>query len=457
MNVSTEFWDGVLRRLGDDLSASALDAWVRPLGVERHGEGLRLLCATPFHRERVRQRFLPAIARRVEEQAGHCMAIELALAARTQPALRRRDPGDPSAAVDRPRGAVGVARRPAPTQAPLPYRFENFVVGPCNALAREACLALAHNRQRGLNPLYLSSEPGLGKTHLARAIVEEARRHGSRRAVYESAESFTNGFLSSIRSRSMERFKRRYREECDLLVIEDVQFLRAKSATQLELFHTLTHLVEAGVRVVLSGDRLPRDLEGFDARLRSQITAGLVAEIEPPDVTVRRNILRAKAAGGGVHLPEACLDLLVEGVRGSVRDLEGVLIQLVTSASLLKRRIDADLTRMALRKLAPCGETLRRLDTSTVIRVVAGFFGTSHQVMASKSRRRDELLPRQLAMYLCHRYSQESLSAIATAFGRNHPAVSNAIRVVERGILERAPLRYQVEELALRLERMRDA
>jgi chromosomal replication initiator protein len=239
-------------------------------------------------------------------------------------------------------------------------------------------------------------------------------------------------------------------------VLEDVQFLNSKCATQLELFHTLVHLADAGARVVLTGDRLPRAIDGLDGRLRSQITAGLVAEIESPDAAVRRRILRAKAAAGGVRLPDDCLDLLVDSVRGSVRDLEGALSQLVATASLLKRRIDLSLTRGALHKLAPAPVPVRTLEPKVVIGAVAAFFGTSHAAMAARSRRRDVLLPRQLAMYLCRRYTDEPLCAIARHFDRDHPAVSNAVKSVERRILERAPLRYQIEELSARLDQLRD-
>jgi chromosomal replication initiator protein len=329
----------------------------------------------------------------------------------------------------------------------LSHTFESFVVGPCNALAREASFAVAQARQRGLNPLYLTAEPGMGKTHLARAVVHEARQHGAQRAIYESAEGFTNRFMAAIRSRSMDRFKNRYRESCDLFVLEDVQFLGSKAATQLELFHTVSHLIDAGVRVVLTGDRLPRDIDGLHARMCSQLTAGLVAEIERPDAEVRRGILRSKAAAGGVRLPADCLEVLVDSVRGSVRDLEGALGQLVATASLLKRPIDLELARTA--------PQTRRLDVDTVLAQVESFFGVRREVLASRSRRRDVLLPRQLGMYLCRRFTDAALAEIARAFGRDHPAVSNAVRSVERAILERAPLRYQVEALSARLERLR--
>ncbi|MEE2678621.1 MAG: chromosomal replication initiator protein DnaA [Myxococcota bacterium] len=452
MPPSPPFWDGVLRRLRQDIPASTLDAWVRCLGVERAEDHLRLLCPTPFHRDRVRDRFLNRIAGAVEAETGRRFTIELGIAPRTAALPEPAATTAPAPAHARPE----PTRDRKSTRASLPFTFDSFVVGPCNALAREASLALARGEQPALNPLYLSSRPGLGKTHLARAVVVEAQRAGSRRVIYESAEQFTNQFMAAIRGKNMPNFKRRYREQCELLVLEDVQFLGSKSATQLELFHTLLHLADAGARVVLTGDRLPRAIDGLDGRLRSQITAGLVAEIESPDAAVRRRILRAKAAAGGVRLPDDCLDLLVESVRGSVRDLEGALIQLVATASLLKRRLDVPLTRAALHKLSPAPEPLPPLEPKAVIETVAAFFGTTHAAMASRSRRRDVLVPRQLAMYLCRRYTDEPLCVIARHFDRDHPAVSNAVKVVERRILERAPLRYQIEELSARLDQLRD-
>jgi chromosomal replication initiator protein len=450
-------WDGVLHRLGADMPDHTLEAWIRPLVARSEGERLCLLCPTPFHRERVRERFLARITRCVEQEAGRTLEVELALnPSRTQEAAGGR-PGVAGApeADGSARGERSASpHRPTltPVQRALPCTFENFVVGPCNALAREACYAVARGRQRPLTLLYLTAKSGLGKTHLARAIVEEARGMGRERVLYGSAEAFTNDFMSSIRTRRMDHFKRRYRQRCDLFVLEDVQFLRAKKATQLEIFHTLTHLLDVGARVVLTADRLPREMDELEQRLRSQMSAGFVAELEPPNATVRREILRAKAAAGGVHLPADCLQLLTESVRGSVRDLEGVLIQLVASASLLKRKIDLELTRAALHKLAPASARARRLEPGAVIEAVAAFFRTRPERLASRSRRRDALLPRQLAMYLCRRYTDAPLASIGRALGRDHPAVSNAVKKIERRILESAPLRYRVEALCARLD-----
>ena len=467
-----QLWDGVLRRLGAEISSHALDAWVRPLEPHIEGDRLRLVCPNAFHRERVRVRLLPLIARHLEAEQGRPVDLELVVSPPNR-ATDRRGPSpaeandaatapEPAEADEAARlRAAGAARgtslsRPAPLQLELPYCFENFVVGPCNALAREAALAVARGQQQRINPLYVFAREGLGKTHLARAIAVEAQGHCGGRVLFSSAEAFTNEFLAAIRSRETARFKRRYREGVRLLVVDDVQFLRAKRATQLELIHTVAHLMDVGARVVLTGDRLPRDFQDFDPRLRSQLGAGLVAELEPPNVSVRREIVRRKASAGGVRLPDDCLELLVDSVRGSVRDLESALIQLVATASLLKRSLDLELARCALQKLLPTPVVSQRLSAREVIEVVATFFGLRADALAARTRRRDVLWPRQLAMALCMRHTESGTAEIGRMFGREHTAVRNASRSVERRILERARERYQVEELTSRLDALRE-
>jgi chromosomal replication initiator protein len=448
-------WAGVLSRLEAETQSYALETWLAPLSPCFEDDRLRLACPTPFHRDRVRDRFLASIVRHTTDELGRAVPVELVVRPSMARARAPKVEPQPDAAASTPhekpaprpipprpthkvaarrheperRTASGAPppRSSKPTQAQLDYRFENFVVGPCNALAREASLAVARGSQERLNPLYLTGSPGLGKTHLARAIADAARSRG--RVLYASAESFTNDFMNGIRNKQMQPFQRRYRGNYNVLVLEDVQFLRGKKATQLELFHTINQLIDRGGRVVLTADRLPRDIEKLDLRLRSQMSAGLVAELETPDPLVRREILRAKAAAGGVNLPTDCCELLVETVHGSVRDLEGVLIQLVASASLLKRSIDLDLTRAALHKLTPTLPT-REVEPHEVVETVAAFFKKPPEVLAGKSRRREILWPRQLAMYLCQRYTDAPTSAIGRLLGREHTAVRNAVQTV---------------------------
>ncbi|MCH2169435.1 chromosomal replication initiator protein DnaA [Myxococcota bacterium] len=460
-------WDAVLRRLEPDVPAFARKAWLESTRLELGSDGATLVCPSSFHRDRVRERYAKVLKSRLGEELGTEVSLNLVVGtvedeaadpAQPEPtdsttprALPRPDRGERVPPAPRSE-ARRNGERPQPThQMEIAYGFDSFVVGPCNALAREAALAVAQGRQPGANPLLLVSDEGLGKTHLARAIVSEARNRDHHHVVYASAETFTGEFTSAVRSRQMDRFKRRYRSS-ELLVVENVQFLQAKKGTQLELFHTLSHLLDAGSRVVLTSDHLPCDLEQMDSRLSSQMTSGLVAEMEPPDAEVRRRILRSKAAHGGIRLPPDCLDLLVHSLRGSVRDLTGVLVQLTATASLLKRPIDLELIENALRKVAPENRRAVRLQPVQVIDTVAAFFGSSPNTLASRSRTREVLHPRQIAMYLCRRYTDATLGEIAQRFRRSHPSVTNAVRAVERRMLERPKLRYQIEELCSRLD-----
>jgi chromosomal replication initiator protein len=457
MSNPPSVWDGVLRRLQSELPSFALEAWILPLQVREDPRGLELLAPSPFHRDRVAARYLPAIERHLRDERGQPVRVCLAVGAGAPDASPAPEPARlplAGGSAELPRAAAaGSLPEPLREQASLPYTFESFVVGPSNALAREAAFALARGRRLGAGALYLAAPTGNGKTHLAKAVCAEAHRRG--RVVYASAEAFTTELLRGIRGRDTASFKRRFREGCDLLVLEDVQFFSRKVTTQLELFHTLEHLRAVGTPVVLTGDRLPSDIPDLDPRLVSRMASGLVAEIETPDASLRRAILRDKASAGGVRLPEDCLERLVEAVRGSVRDLEGVLIQIVESAALLKRAIDRELTEAALRKLGRCEGERRLLGVGAVVAAVGAFFGLTPAQLASRSRSRTTLLPRQLAMYFCQRYTAASLPEIGRALGRAHPAVRNAIEMVERAILERAPLRYQVEEIASRLEALR--
>ena len=441
---------------GGGTPSFVIDAWVRPLVAEANGDRIRLLCPSALHRDRVRDRFLRRILKLAEAETGKPVEIELDLAAST-PAERISNA--PASTIPEQRAASALEPQPRtrkvrkPEQHKLPYTFENFVVGACNRLAREASLAVAQGTQQTVNPLYLASAPGLGKTHLARAIAE-ARKRTDGRVIYTSSESFTNQFTGAIRDRKMDQFKKRFRHGCDLLLVEDVQFLGGKKATQFELFQTLSHLVDVGARVVLTADRLPGEIAGLDERVRSHMTAGLVATLETPDALVRREILRSKAANGGVRLPNDCLDLLVNVVRGSVRDLEGALVQLVTTSSLLKRPIDLELTEQALAKVSTLCTTKRRLTVGTIIEIVAKLYETTPAALASRSRRKEAMVPRQIAMYLCRRYTNQPASAIARAFARSHPSVGNAEKVVERRVLESAPFRYRVEAISARLDEL---
>ena len=473
MTFTPEVWEGVLRQLKNEVPEFAYKTWLEPVrpspAEEKAGGPLGLLCPSQFHCERIRKDFLPRITQFLRTEMGGDVEVHLRVATdrietgnksvtplrhAAAASIRSVDgPSPPERVVAKTTGPqTGATQTEAfPEQSP---DFDSFVVGSCNALAREVAWALAHGQQRGLSQVYLRADSGMGKTHLAKAVVGQANAIAETPATYISAEGFTNQFLSSLRNKRTHEFMRRYRGGKRLLVIEDVQFLEGKAATQLEFFHTVQHVLDAGGKLMLTGDRMPQEMHQLSERIRSQLGSGFVAELEAPDAKVRRAILRNKAAHGGVALPSECLDALVESIRGSVRDLEGALIQLVTSAALMKSRIDLSLTQKVIRQRAGTEKKVRLLLPGDVVSAVARFFGVRPDRIAGRSRKREVLLPRQIAMYLCSRYTDAGIGEIGQALGRDQPAVRNAISKIERSILEKPPLRYQIEALGEKLDEL---
>lgn len=448
---ATAVWAAVLARLREELPghAAAHEAWLEPLAVSEGPDGLRIACPNAFHLERVRERYLARIERYVEETAGGRRAITLLVCERKRDATTEQADAAPASVAAR---IVPLRARPdAPPAPDLPaLDFASFVVGPGNALAREAAVALARGRQLAVSPLYLHGGRGLGKTHLACAVARAAHGRGER-VVYVSAEQFTNELMAAIRTQRTEELKRRFREQCDLLVLEDVQFLRGKRQTQLELLHTLEHLVRRGARALFTAEHLPLEIPDLEPRLASRLASGLCAELEPPDPALRREILRARAAAARVAVPAACVERLADAVPGSVRDLEAALVQVMASASLLRRPIDLGLVEAALRKVTP-RPAGGGLEPERVAELVAAHFQLTATALASRSRRKEVLLPRQVAMYLCTLHTDASLERIGRAFGRNHPAVANAARAVKRALAARPALQERIAAIRAEVE-----
>ncbi len=459
-------WTTVLARLREELPSLALEAWIEPIADQLTPEGLSLGCPNAFHLERVRDRYLARIERYAAEANGAPIPVALRVggpstattstrANRIREGTRGTSPASiPQARVIPPR-AVEPPRGAAPDTDLPPHDFAGFVVGPGNALAREACAALARGRQVAVSPLYLVAASGLGKTHLAAAVAREVRSRGER-ALYVPAEQFTNELMAAIRSQSTEALKRRYREHCDVLVLEDVQFLRGKRQTQIELLHTLEQLVRRGARILLTAEQLPRDIPDLDPRLASRLSSGLCAEIEPPTPELRRAILHARAADAGIAVPAGCVDRIVAGAAGSVRDLESALVQVLATASLLRRPIDLELVEMALRKLTP-QSAHGTIEPARIAELVATHFQLTPAALASRSRRREVLVPRQIAMVLCMQHTDASMEEIGRTFGRSHPAVANAPRALKTALAARPALQERLAAIRTEIEALTGA
>jgi chromosomal replication initiator protein len=315
------------------------------------------------------------------------------------------------------------------------YTFEHFVIGKSNELAYAAADAVAQAPGRVYNPLFIYGETGLGKTHLMQAIAHEILQHTpTTRILYIGTEQFTNEYVAAIQTRSTQDFRRRFRET-DLLLVDDIHFLKGKEATQEEFFHTFNALYEAGRQIIMTSDRSPAEIPGIESRLVSRFQWGMVADIELPDLEHRIAILQHKAQIDHLEqtIPDTVIRFIAENIRSSVRELEGSVIKLLAYASLKHRDITVELAREALRdKLrileATPNSSDPALSPATIQKAVAQEWGVTQDGLKSKSRTKTLTIPRQAAMLLCRELLGLQLVEIGNAFGgRDHSTVIHSI------------------------------
>jgi chromosomal replication initiator protein len=341
------------------------------------------------------------------------------------------------------------------------YTFRYFVIGKSNELAAAAAHAVAQAPARVYNPLFIYGDTGVGKTHLMQAIAHELlARKPDTRITFIGTEQFTNELVGSIQNRTTHQFRRRFRET-DLLLVDDVQFLKGKEATQEEFFHTFNALYEAGRQIVLTSDRPPSEIPGLEARLVSRFQWGMVADVELPDLEHRIAILRQKAELDHLEttMPEDVIRLIAENVRSNVRELEGSIIKLLAFASLKHREITVDLAREALRDKLRGGEagaTSASLSTQVIQDAVAREWGVTAEGLRSKTRTKTLTVPRQVAMYLMRELLGMQLVEIGTAFGgRDHSTVIHSLERVGEMVAEDPGFGERVKRLHAALEKLR--
>jgi len=344
------------------------------------------------------------------------------------------------------------------------YTFDDFVIGKSNELAAAAAHAVAQAPGKVYNPLFIYGDTGLGKTHLMQAVGHDIlERKPDTRITFIGTEQFTNELVAAIQNRTTPDFRRRFRET-DLLLVDDVHFLKGKEAMQEEFFHTFNALYEAGRQIVLTSDRPPSEIPGLEARLVSRFQWGMVADIEMPDLEHRIAILRTKARRDHLELtiPEDVVRFIAENVRSSVRELEGSIIKLLAYASLKHREITVEVARDALRdKLkameASGGSGGPALNTYAIQQAVAKEWGVTTEGLRSKTRTKNLTVPRQVAMHLMRELLGMQLVEIGAAFGgRDHSTVIHSIERVAAMMTEDPSFAQRVGKVQVALESLRN-
>jgi len=328
------------------------------------------------------------------------------------------------------REARGRKAEYVPPRRLLRGRLDTFVVGPCNRLAYSVALSVVENPAHDGGPVFFHSSCGLGKTHLLQGIANglSSQRPGTRWA-YASGEEFTNQFLYALREQKLDAFRHRYRD-VDVLLLDDMQFLANKRATQEEFLHTYNAVNEAGKRVVLASDAHPKMIGDLSDSLVNRLIAGVVVRIERPEFETRCEILRRRAATNGQSIPEPVVAYIAEKIQANVRELEGCLVKLMAYAALTNKSVTLDLARQALEEHLT--QTGKILTVSDIEQSVATFFGLTPADLHSSRKSRTIALARNIAMHLARKHTELSLPEIARLMGnKNHTTVLLACRRIK--------------------------
>src|SRR6476620_11437178 len=452
---AAEVWSRILDRARQEVSEQTFRTWLEPTeALEFDGKTIYVGAPDQFAADWNDSKHAELLASLAPIALGQPLRVVF----RVHEDRKRRSQMDlfvappPSAATQSAPGVDGPLFSPR-------YTFEHFIIGKSNELAYAAADAVAQAPGRVYNPLFIYGETGLGKTHLMQAVGHEIlRRLPTTRILYIGTEQFTNEYVAAIQTRKTQDFRRRFRET-DLLLVDDVQFLKGKEATQEEFFHTFNALYEAGRQIVMTSDRSPAEIPGIEARLVSRFQWGMVADIELPDLEHRIAILQHKALMDHLEMtiPEDVIRFIAEHVRSNVRELEGSIIKLLAYASLKHREITVDVAREALRdKLRPgesTGMSVAGLNRDTIQQAVAKEWGVTTEGLRSKTRTKALTAPRQVAMYLMRELLGLQLVEIGAAFGgRDHSTVIHSLDRVAAMLREEPTFAQRVGKLRAQLE-----
>ncbi len=445
-----QIWNDALRELETKVSADNFKAWFEKIGCHHRDEDtVYLEVDDDFFKAWIEDNYLDLIEDALRDVCGRDMAIvldvegafddddeerQVELDDTPQAARTARLDDDGQTALFEPATeptAQELDERVQKAGMNPRYTFDEFVVGPSNQFTYAACSAVGNSPAQTYNPLFIFGGVGLGKTHLLQAIgIEMLRQNPQAKVKYLSSEEFMNQLITSLRNKEMNSFRNQFRNDCDLLLVDDIQFIGGKDSTQEEFFHTFNALYQSGKQIVVTSDKTPQDLPGIEERLASRFSWGLIADIQPPEIETRVAILEQKAEADGIEMDQEVAMLLASNIRSNVRELEGTLIRLGAQAKLLGTPLTVDFVRDMLDRMNI--DHRRELSVEEIMRTVCSHFDITVSDMKGKRRTRAISEPRQIAMYLARKHTDHSYPELGRKFGgKDHTTVLAACQKLE--------------------------
>jgi chromosomal replication initiator protein len=439
-------WQRTADRIRDSLGQVGFETWIGPLNfLGMQGRTATIEAPNRFFRDWVSDRYLELLRQSLSAEVGQMVDVKLTLGlagnSNLHEAVRRTMPPAASAAEAPPRD-----RHPNLNER---YTFAEFVVGSANQFAHAAALAVANQPGVKYNPLFIYGGVGLGKTHLVTAIGHQLWDSGKRKVLFMPAELFMNELITSLRRDRMGEFKEKFRR-VDALILDDVQFLAGRERTQEEFFHTFNSLHSDKHQIVLTSDKVPREIPGLEERLRNRFESGLIADVAPPDLETRVAIVQKKAAHENMSLPSDVSLYIAQNVSSNVRELEGCLTRLAALASMDRAPVTVEFTRQALHDLIRVQDL--RPGIEGIQKTVADFFHIRLADLKSKKRTQHIAFCRQVAMYLCRKLTDNSFPVIGEHFGRDHSTVIHAYNLIARRVGNDSAFRMSIEKIERELK-----
>ena len=439
-------WQRTADRIRDSLGQVGFETWIGPLNfLGMQGRTATIEAPNRFFRDWVSDRYLELLRQSLSAEVGQTVDVKLTLGlagnSNLHEAVRRTMPPVASTPEAPPRD-----RHPNLNER---YTFAEFVVGSANQFAHAAALAVANQPGVKYNPLFIYGGVGLGKTHLVTAIGHQLWDSGKRKVLFMPAELFMNELITSLRRDRMGEFKEKFRR-VDALILDDVQFLAGRERTQEEFFHTFNALHSDKHQIVLTSDKVPRDIPGLEERLRNRFESGLIADVAPPDLETRVAIVQKKAAHENMSLPSDVSLYIAQNVSSNVRELEGCLTRLAALASMDRAPVTVEFTRQALHDLIRVQD--HRPGIEGIQKTVADFFHIRLTDLKSKKRTQHIAFCRQVAMYLCRKLTDNSFPVIGEHFGRDHSTVIHAYNLIARRVGNDSAFRMSIEKIERELK-----
>jgi chromosomal replication initiator protein len=418
-----EIWHKSLSRIEGKVGDSVFALWFKPIKLAQLKEQMAVLeIPNRFFKEWIEDSYPSLLGDSLEAVVGYPVSLRYRIA-------EKEDVAQKKIIEKLENRRIKLANRGIYLNPK--FTFENFVTGNSNQFARAAAVAVAESPGKTYNPLFIYGGVGLGKTHLMNAIGNRVlnRRHDVS-VLYVSSEQFTNEVVSSLRHDRMVELKEKYRN-LDLLLLDDVQFIANKTATQEEFFYTFNALYEKQKQIVISCDRPPKEISEVTDRLRSRFNMGLIADIQPPDIETKIAIIQKKAEMMEIKkIPEEVVQFLASRIKSNIRELEGCLIRIAAQSSLTGEEITLDTTKKILKDIIHDDE--RPVTVEGVQKIVCDFYNLKLSDIKAKRRTKDIALPRQVAMYIAKQTTNSSLSDIGKHFGgKDHATVIYACRQIE--------------------------